>query len=71
MDETGVFADPANACTLGKVTFEYGAGVGIPAVFYRTSNLLLDKLDEFLHAGGEDIMIVRAPGVGGDLRPHP
>ena len=61
MDETGVLANPADAGALRKIAFQNGAGIGIPAVLYRTPDLLLDKLDEFLHPLREDIVIVIAP----------
>ena len=67
INETGILADPANARTLGEITLKDGACVAVPAVFYRTSDLLFDKLNEFLHPSGEDIMIVISPGIGGDF----
>ena len=36
IDETGVFADPADARSLGKIAFEDWTCVCVPAVLYRT-----------------------------------
>lgn len=66
MDETGVFANPAEAGTLGEITLKDRTAICVPAVLYRTSNLLFDKLNEFLHARWENIVIVVAQSVGGD-----
>src|SRR5688500_7818695 len=68
INETGVFADPPDAGALGEITFKDGTGIGVIAVPDRTSSLLLDKLNEFLHARGQNVMIVRTPGIGGNAR---
>ena len=65
MDETGILADPADAGALSEVTLQNGTCVGVPAVLDCVPNLLFDKLDQFLHAPREDVMIVIAEGVGG------
>src|SRR5262245_22081701 len=70
MDETCVLANPANACALGKIAFQDGAGIGIPAVRNRTSDLLLDELDEFLQSHGEDVVVICVSGIGGGSSPH-
>ncbi len=69
MDEAGILADPADAGALGQVPFKAGARIGIPAILDRISDLLLDRLNEFLHPRGKDIVIVIAPGVGGNVAP--
>src|ERR1044072_7864435 len=71
MEKKGILADPADACTLSEITFKDGTGIRIPAIPDWTSNLLLDKLNKFLHPCREDVMIVVAPGIGGDLTPSP
>jgi len=73
MDEAGVFADPADTGALGEITLKDGTRVCIPAVPYRTPNLLLDKLNEFFHPREEDVVVISAARVGGDpaLTPSP
>ena len=66
IDETGVLSDPADASTLGEIALKDRTRVCVPAVPYRTPELLFDKLNEFLHSGRQDVMIVIPPGVGGD-----
>ena len=67
MDETGIFADPANPCALGEIAFKDGTGIRVPAIPYRTSNLLLDKLDKFFHASRKNIVIIVALGIGSNF----
>ncbi len=67
MDKASILADPTDASTLGEISFKDGTAVCIPTVLYRPPSLFLDKLNKFLHARGEDIMIVVAPGIGGDF----
>ena len=66
MNETGILADPADACPLSEITLEDGACIGIPAVYYGLANFLFDELNEFFHPVGKNVMIVIALSVGGD-----
>src|SRR5512138_683718 len=70
VDQAGVLSNPTDACPLGEVAFQHGTRIGVPAILHRTSSLFLDKSDEFLHPRGKNVMIVIAPGVGGDLSPY-
>ena len=67
IDEAGVLSDPADAGALGEVAFEDGTRVCVIAVLDRTGNLLLDEANKFRHSSGEDVVIVFAAGVGGNL----
>lgn len=69
MNKTGILADPADAGPLGEIPFEDGTRIGIPAVRYRPPNLRLDEPDQFLHPCRQDVVIVAAPGIGGDRTP--
>ena len=66
INETSIFADPADARALSEVTFENWASVCIVTVLYWTSNLRLNELNEFLHPSRDDIVIISALSVGGD-----
>ena len=47
IDETGVFADPAQPGALSEVALENGTGIGVITVRDRVTDLLFDENDKF------------------------
>ena len=45
IDEHGVFADPAETCTLREITFEDGTCVGVIAIGDGMTELFFDEFD--------------------------
>ena len=67
IDEECIFADPAETGALREITFKDRTGICVVAVLYWTPDLRLDELNEFFHPSWEDVVIVRALGVGCDM----
>ena len=53
VDEAGVFADPAEACALCKITFENGACIGVITVWDGMTKLFFDEFDNLIAGAAE------------------
>lgn len=63
MDLDGGFSVPAEACFVGEVAFEDGAGVGVVAL---GSTVLFEEGVEFAETGSDDVVVIAVPRVGCD-----
>ena len=63
MNLDGGLAIPAEPGFVGKVTFEDGAGIGVVTL---GSAVLFEEFVELAQAGGDDVVVVAVPGVGGN-----
>ena len=68
MDEHGIFSDPTKTGTLGELTLKEGPRVGVITVGDGMPELFFDEADDLLQAGRDDVVIVAAESVGGDLK---
>lgn len=67
MDQAGVFSKPADAGVRGPCAFKNGAGVGV-AARVRADFFADEQAAEFFEAAFEDVMVVAASRVAGDVR---
>ena len=63
VDEHGVFADPAEACALGKFAFENGTCIGVITIGDGMTDLLFNEFHDLLQARRNDVVIIVAESV--------
>ena len=65
VDQAGVLPDPAQAGAHGKVTFQQGTGIRVPAVGDGLPGLRFDEGGQRLQLFGHHQVVIRSPGVCG------
>lgn len=63
MDLHGRLAVPSQACFVGKVALENRSGIGVESL---GSSVLFEKEVELAQLGGDEVVVIPIPGIGGD-----